>query len=416
MFEQDRWKEIFHVLKQNKLRTFLTAFGIFWGIFMLMIMLGASSGLGNGMRRNVGDHAINSCFVWTQQTTMPYKGFKKGRYYSFELKDMEMLRKKVPEIEYLAPRQNRGSQPVSRENKTEGFDILGDYPDYYDIDPCTILKGRFLNNKDIAESRKVIIIGERVHEVLFRPEEDVLGQYLKINGIYFEVVGVYKSKHTGDWGNYQNSCITMPLTTMQKAFNLGTEVGWFGMTSKAGVPMKALETKVISLLKAAHYVHPDDDMAIGHQNVEEMVKKFQGLFIGIMIVVWIVGLGTLFAGVVGVSNIMLVVVRERTQEIGIQRAMGATPWQIIGQLLMESVFLTTLAGYLGLFCGIGLVELVRVALPPSTTDVFYNPQISLRIAFISLAVLVIAGLIAGIIPARQAVAMKPIDAIRSEYK
>jgi putative ABC transport system permease protein len=416
MFEQDRWKEIFHVLKQNKLRTFLTAFGIFWGILMLMIMLGASSGLGNGMRRNVGDHAINSCFVWTQQTTMPYKGFKKGRYYSFELKDMEMLRKKVPEIEYLAPRQNRGSQPVSRDNKTEGFDIQGDFPQYNNIDPCTILKGRYLNNKDIAEARKVVIIGDRVNEVLFRPEEDALGQYIKVNGIYFEVVGVSKSKHTGDWGNYQDKCITMPLTTMQKSFNLGTEVGWFGMTSKPGVSMKNLEAKVISLLKAAHYVHPDDEMAVGHQNVEEMVKKFQGLFIGIMILVWIVGLGTLFAGVVGVSNIMLVVVRERTQEIGIQRAMGATPWQIIGQLLMESVTLTTFAGYVGLFCGIGLVELVRVALPPSTTDVFYNPQISLKIAFISLAVLVISGLIAGIIPARQAVSMKPIDAIRSEYK
>jgi len=416
MFEKDRWKEIFHVLKQNKLRTFLTAFGIFWGILMLMIMLGASSGLGNGLSRNVGEHAVNSCFVWTQQTTMPYKGFKKGRYYNFELKDMEMLRKKLPEIEYLAPRLNRGAQPVSRDNKSEGFDILGDFPEYNDIDPCTMITGRFLNYKDILEARKVIVIGERVNEVLFRPEENALGQYLKINGMYFQVIGVYKSKHTGGWGNYQNSCITMPLTTMQKAFNLGTEVGWFGFTSKPGVSVRSLETRVISLLKAAHYVHPDDEMAVGHQNVEEMVKKFQGLFIGIMIVVWIVGLGTLFAGVVGVSNIMLVVVRERTQEIGIQRALGATPWTIIGQLLMESVFLTTFAGYIGLFFGIGLVELVRVALPEKALDVFYNPQVSLKIAFISLAVLVISGIIAGIVPARQAVNMKPIDAIRSEYK
>jgi putative ABC transport system permease protein len=415
MFERDRWKEIFHVLKQNKLRSFLTAFGIFWGILMLMIMLGASSGLGNGLSRNVGEHAINSCFMWTQQTTMPYKGFKKGRQYNFELKDIEMLRKKVPGIEFLAPRLNRGAQPVSRNNKSEGFDIYGDYPAYNRIDPCTILKGRYLNNKDILESRKVIVIGERVNEVLFTPEEDALGKYLKINGIYFEVVGVFKSKHTGDWGNYQNKSITMPLSTMQKSFNLGNIVGWFGMTSKPGVSVKNIETEAMSLLKAAHYVNPDDEMAVGHQNVEEMVKKFRGLFIGIMIVVWIVGLGTLFAGVVGVSNIMLVVVRERTQEIGIQRALGATPWRIIGQLLMESVFLTATAGYVGLFCGIGLVELVRIALPASALDVFYNPQISLKIAFVSLGVLVMAGLIAGIIPAKQAVSMKPIDAIRSEY-
>ncbi len=415
MFERDRWKEIFHVLKQNKLRSFLTAFGIFWGILMLMIMLGASSGLGNGLSRNVGDHAVNSCFMWTQQTTMPYKGFKKGRYYNFEIKDLDMLRKKVPGIEYLAPRLNRGSQPVSRNNVSEGFDIFGDYPAYNRIDPCTILKGRYLNYKDIEEYRKVIIIGERVNEVLFKPEEDALGKYLKINGIYFEVVGVFKSKHTGNWGTYQNASITMPLTTMQKAFNLGDMVGWFGMTSKPGYSVKDIETKSMSFLKAAHYVNPDDEMAVGHQNIEEMVKKFRGLFIGIMLVVWIVGLGTLFAGVVGVSNIMLVVVRERTQEIGIQRAIGATPWRIIGQLLMESVFLTATAGYIGLFCGIGLVELVNMALPPSALDVFYNPQISLKIAFVSLLVLVVAGLIAGIIPARQAIAMKPIDAIRSEY-
>jgi putative ABC transport system permease protein len=415
MFERDRWTEIFHVLKQNKLRTFLTAFGIFWGILMLMIMLGASSGLGNGLSRNVGDHAINSCFMWTQQTTMPYKGFKKGRYYNFEIKDAEMLRKKIPGIEYLAPRLNRGAQPVSRNNKSEGFDIFGDYPEYNRIDPCTMLKGRYLNYKDILEARKVIVIGARVNETLFTPEEDAMGKYLKINGIYFEVVGVFKSKHTGDWGNYQNKSITMPLTTMQKSFNLGNMVGWFGMTSKPGVSVKEIETKSISLLKAAHYVNPEDEMAVGHQNVEEMVKKFRGLFIGIMLVVWIVGLGTLFAGVVGVSNIMLVVVRERTQEIGIQRAIGASPWRIIGQLLMESVFLTATAGYIGLFCGIGLVELVNLALPPSALDVFYNPQISLKIAFVSLAVLVVAGLIAGIIPARQAVSMKPIDAIRSEY-
>jgi putative ABC transport system permease protein len=416
MFEQERWKEIFHVLKENKLRTFLTAFGIFWGIMMLMIMLGASSGLGNAMLKNLGDFDVNSCFVWTQQTTMPYKGFKKGRYYDFELKDIEMLKAKIPEIENLAPRLDRGNQPVARNKQAEGFTIYGDYPEYDNIDPCIIVKGRYINQKDIDEQRKVVVIGERVDEVLFDEEEEALGQYIKINGMYFQVIGVSRSKHNGGWGNQQNSSITMPLTTMQKAYNLGNVVGWFGITAKPGYSVKTVENKAISLLKAAHYVHPDDDMAVGHENVEEQFKQFNGMFIGINLLVWIVGLGTLFAGIVGVSNIMLVVVRERTQEFGIQRAIGATPWKIISQLIMESVFLTTLAGYVGLFLGITLVELIDNILPPTAADIFFNPQVSLRVAFSALIILVFSGMLAGIIPARKAVSMKPIDAIRSEYK
>lgn len=416
MFEKDRWREVFHVMKQNKLRTFLTAFGIAWGIFMLMVMLGASSGLGNGLSRNMGDFDVNSCFMWTQETTLPYKGFKKGRNYNFELKDIEMLKQKMPEIQYLAPRLDRGNQVISRNNKTEGFNILGDFPEYNKIDPVTMLKGRFINNKDVSDCRKVIVIGERVSNALFEKDEEVLGQYIKINGIYFKVIGVYRSKHSGGWGDYQNGCIDMPLTTMQKAFNLGNIVGWFGMTADSETSVKIIEEQAITLLKAAHFIHPDDDMAIGHQNVAENFKKFNGLFLGISLLVWIVGLGTLFAGVVGVSNIMLVVVRERTQEFGIQRALGATPWKIIGQLLMESVFLTATAGYVGLYVGIGLVELIKRILPPESANVFYNPSISLKVAFSALIILVISGLLAGIIPARKAVSMKPIDAIRSEFK
>jgi putative ABC transport system permease protein len=416
MFEKDRWKEIFHILKQNKLRTFLTAFGIAWGIFMLMIMLGASSGLGNGMSRNMGDFSVNSCFIWAQETTMPYKGFKKGRNYNFELKDIEMLRRNIPEIQYLSPRLNRGNQIVSRDKKSEGFNIMGDFPEYNNIDPVNMLNGRFLNSKDIIDIRKVIVIGARVNEVLFKNGENAVGQYVKINGIYFQVIGVYKSKHSGGWGRYQDGCINMPLTTMQKSFNLGNIVGWFGMTTNATTSVKMVEQQAITLLKAAHYINPEDEMAVGHENVAEEFKKFQGLFLGISLLVWIVGLGTLLAGVIGVSNIMLVVVRERTQEFGIQRALGATPWKIIGQLLMESVFLTTTAGYVGLFVGIGLVELIRKFLPPGATDVFYNPTISLGVAFMALSILVVSGLLAGLVPARKAVSMKPIDAIRSEYK
>jgi putative ABC transport system permease protein len=416
MFERDRWQEILQALKENKLRTFLTAFGIFWGMFMLMVMMGAGTGLQNGVFRQMGEFATNSCFVWTQTTTMPYKGFKKGRNYNFELKDMDLLKNKVPEIAVLSPRYHRGTTSVSRNKKTEGFNVIGDFPDYFKVDPLTMKEGRFLNSIDIEDQRKIVVIGEHVKEVLFDEGEDPIGQYLKINGVYFQVVGLYSSKHNGGWGRYQNAAIVMPLTTMQKSYNLGNIVGYFAITAKPGVSCKNIEEKTISVLKAAHYINPDDLMAVGHENEEEEFKQFAGLFSGIRLLIWIVGLGTLFAGVVGVSNIMLVVVRERTQEFGIQRAIGATPWNIISQLLLEAVFLTTLAGYIGLFIGIGLVQLCNTILSTVNIESFYNPQINLHVATSALIILVFSGMLAGIIPARKAVAMKPIDAIRSEYK
>ncbi len=416
MFDKDRWQEILYALKENKLRTFMTAFGIFWGILMLMIMLGAGTGLQNGIKRNFGEHALNSCFIYTRPTTLPYKGFKKGREYNFELKDIELLKRQIPEIALIAPRYYQGNSTVSRNKKSEGFTILGDYPEYNRIDPSNILQGRYINQKDIDERRKVIDIGQRVKEVLYEPSENPIGTYLKINGVYFEVIGVMSSKKSGGQSAEENKWITMPLTTMQKSFNLGGILGWFMLTTKPNVPVKYIEDKSISVLKAAHYVNPDDNDAVGHGNIEEMSKNINGLFLGIQILIWIVGLGTLFAGVVGVSNIMLVVVRERTQEIGIQRAIGATPWNIITQLVMESVMLVSMAGYLGLFAGIGLVELINSAISGQVIEAFSNPQISLKVAFSALIIMIICGLLAAIIPARKAVSMKPIDAIRSEYK
>jgi putative ABC transport system permease protein len=227
MFERDRWQEILYALKENKLRTFLTAFGIFWGIFMLMVMLGAGTGLQNGIKRNFGDFAPNSCVMFAKPTTMPYKGFKKGRVYNFELKDIELLRRKVPEIDHISPRAYRGNSSVSRNNKTEAFTIAGDFPEYNYIDPVNILQGRFINQNDIDEQRKNIFIGQRVHEILFEPGEDPIGKYLKINGIYFQVAGVFSSKKIGPQADEENKAILMPLTTMQKAYNLGNIVTYF---------------------------------------------------------------------------------------------------------------------------------------------------------------------------------------------
>ncbi|MDP4280603.1 MAG: ABC transporter permease [Bacteroidota bacterium] len=420
MFDLDRWQEIYHVLSKNKLRTFLTAFGVFWGIFMLVIMMGSGKGLENGISQNFGDMATNSVFMWAQQTSLPYKGFTRGRQFNFQNNDIDALHAAIPEIKYLAPRTNvggyNGSSNVIRGLKSGAFNIFGDYPVYNLIDPVNILKGRFINEMDIKEKRKVVVIGNRVLEVLFVKGENPIGKYIQIQGVYFEVVGLFKSKRTGESAIRDNSNIFMPFTTMQKTFNYGDAIGFFNITSKEGIPVAVVEDKAIRILKKNHSIAPQDDRAIGHFNLEVEYKKMVGLFLGIAVLVWIVGIGTLLAGVIGVSNIMLVVVKERTKEIGIQRAIGASPYTIISQIITESIVLTTFAGYIGLSLGVSVLELINYLLEKSgaSTEMFLHPGINFRVAVTALIILIFSGALAGFIPARRAVAIKPIDALRYE--
>ncbi len=420
MFDLDRWQEIYYVLRSNKLRTFLTAFGVFWGIFMLVIMLGSGNGLENGVTQNFGDLATNSVFFWTQQTSVPYKGFPRGRRFYYENQDIPALRSGIPEIKYLAPRLQAGgfmqSDNVVRGLKSGGFSIMGDYPDINLIDPVNVQKGRFINEIDISGNRKVAVIGSRVVEVLFNPGEDPMNQYIRINGVYFKVVGVFKSKCTGERANQDNQNIFIPFTTLQRTYNYGNTVGFFAITSKDGIPVSVVEDKALRILKKRHSIAPDDLAAIGHFNLENEYKKMRGLFSGIRWLVWIVGTGTLLAGIIGVSNIMLVVVKERTREIGIQRALGATPANIISQIITESVVLTTFAGYFGLVIGVGLLELINYLLDTSgaDTEMFVHPGVNFQVAVTALTILVISGALAGFIPARRAISVKPIDALRYE--
>lgn len=420
MFDIDRWQEIYHVLKSNKLRTALTAFGVFWGILMLIIMLGAGTGLENGVYNGMGEFSTNSLFIWTQRTTIPYKGFPKGRSYNFNNDDTKAMLQSIPEIETLAPRIQAwggdGQNNVIRGKKTGAFNILGDYPEFNNIDPMKITVGRFINDIDIAELRKVVVIGKRVRDVMFSPEEKVIGEYLKIQGVYFKVVGVFKSKHNGNWAEWQEQCVFMPFSTLQKTYNYGNIVGYYSMTSRSDYSASLLEEKVKVFLKKRHSIHPDDLEAIGSENVEKQFLKFRGLFMGISILIWIVGTGTLIAGVIGVSNIMLVIIKERTKEIGIQRALGAKPSNIITQILMESVVLTSIAGFMGLLVGASLLEIVSSSLAKSGQEqaMFLNPGIEFNIAISALIVLIISGLIAGFIPAKRAMSIKPIEALRIE--
>ncbi len=422
MFDLDHWKEVFSTLKKNKLRTFFTAFGVFWGIFMLIIMVGSGKGLQNGVMAGMGDFATNSMFVWTQPTTKAYKGYKEGRRYIFDNRDVDALREAVPEIKYLAPRLQGGASQGNNPNVVRGlesgsFSIYGDAPVWNKIDPADVFKGRFLNDLDVKDNRKTAVIGDQVERVLFNPGEDPLGQYIRIQGVYFQVVGVFKPLNENmNFGGDKSQSIFIPYTTMQQVYNYGDAVHWFAVTAEDGVPVASVEDKILDVLARRHTIHPEDREAFGYFNLGQQFDQISGLFTGIDLLIWIVGTGTLMAGVIGISNIMLVIVKERTQEIGVQRAIGATPLKVMKQIITESVVLTTLAGYTGLVIGVAIIEAVNYGLTMQGGDSnsFRNPEIDFSIAMLALGILVVSGVFAGIIPARKAVRIKPIDALRDE--
>jgi len=419
MFDRDRWQEIFYSLKKNKMRTFLTAFGVFWGIFMLVVMLGAGKGLYNGVFYGMGDFATNSMFIWTQPTSVPYKGFPRGRQWNFTNEDTKAILDNIREIEVLAPRINvRGGRvEISRDKRSDFFRIVGDTPEYYKVDPVKMLEGRFINQKDLAQRRKIIVIGKKARDVLFDPDEDAIGKYLKIQGVYFEIAGVFKSKRAPNrGGDYQNEMVFMPVTTLQKTYNYGNVVGYYSVLAKSGIPVSRVEAKMKKYLARRHKISPDDERAFGSHNVEENIRNITNLFTGITLLSWFVGILTLTAGVIGISNIMLVIVKERTKEIGIQRAIGATPMKITSQIILESVFLTTIAGYIGLLLSTGIVEIVSALLRKAQVESFFfrNPEVDFKVATLALIILIFFGALAGLIPARRAVKIKPIEALRSE--
>jgi len=421
MFDIDRWNEIFSALKKNKLRSFLTAFGVFWGIFMLIIMAGAGKGLERGITSGVGQVATNSFFMWTESTSEPYKGFKRGRYWNYDNDDVTYIRKHIEEADVVSPRLFgwRGGNNTVRGDKTANFNIKGDYPEWSVIDPVDVKMGRWLNDVDIIQKRKICVIGEKVEEAMFKQGENPIGEYIRVNGVYYQVVGVIKPISNININGRTEESVFLPFTTMQVAYNYGNNVHIMGITAKKGYSASFVEDKVIAAMKERHAIAPNDVQAVGHVNLEKQFKMFSTLFMGIQVLTWIVGIGTLLAGVIGVSNIMLVIIKERTQEIGIMRAIGATPYKIISQIIMESVFLTTVAGYLGLFFGIVVLEgtnkLLEMAAQGGNKDIFIKePGIGLGVAVACLMILIVSGAIAGYIPAKKAVEIKPIDALRAE--
>lgn len=422
MFNKDQWNEILEALSAKPLRTFITAFGVFWGITILVILLAASTGLENGVKRGFGGMSTNSMFMWTNSTSKPYKGLPQGRYYNFKNSDIEVLKREFSELLYVSPRNQlggfRGSNNVIRGTKTGAYNVYGDYPEYILQQPMQILKGRFLNYEDIKQKRKIAVIGEGVIRELYQSGEEVLGSYIKVNGVNFMVVGVYKSiSNMGGDSEEKQKEIYTPFTTFQQAFNYGEIVGWMAITAKDGYPITDVKNKIFDLLKERHKIAPDDDRAIGNFDLYAEYSKINGLFTILTTISFVVGGLILLSGVIGIINIMLIVVKERTKEIGIRRALGATPWDIRKQILTESVVLSLIAGMAGIIFSTFVIMIVNSLLdniPDPSEVMFANPSISLSIVVAALIILIASGLIAGFIPAQTAIKTKPIDALRTE--
>lgn len=418
MFNKDRWKEIMEVLTGNWFRTVLTAFGVFWGIFILLILLAAGRGLENGITSDFGDIATNTMFVWTQATSKEYMGLPKGRSFEFKLEDVETLENSMPDLRFISPRNRlsgfRGGNNVVRGIKTGAYNVFGDYPQIIKQDPLGITAGRFINESDIAEKRKVAIIGSGVKQDLYEKDEDPLGTYIKIQGVNFMVIGTYKrlDDNNGEQGQKQ---IFVPFTTFSQAFNRANDVGWMAITANDGSSISDLKEKVVSILKTNRKVHPEDNRAIGYFDLYEQFNRVQSLFLAIRFIAYFVGILVLLSGIIGVSNIMLIVVKERTKEIGIRRALGEGPWSIKLQVLMESVFLTTISGMAGISFGALVIYGINTLLDMSgPVDMFLNPSVSLSVVVGALIILIVSGLLAGFIPAQSAIKVRPIDALRTE--
>lgn len=421
MFSKDNWDEILQALTANVFRTILTAFGVFWGIFILVILLAAGNGLENGVKKGFDGIATNTMFMWSQTTSKAYKGLPKTRRYDFRNSDVAALKQAIPDLLYVSPRNQlgdfNGTNNVVRGTKTSAFTIYGDYPELIKQQPMDIIKGRFVNQQDINERRKVAVIGKGVISELYGKEEEAVGTYIKINGINFMVVGVYKSKQQGGNAEQEQKNIFIPFTTFQQAFNYGDKVGWMALTAKDESSITDLKPKILEIIKALHSVNPTDERAVGNFDLYEQFNKVQSLFNILKVIAYFVGTLVLISGVIGISNIMLIVVKERTKEIGIRRALGATPGNIRAQILSESIFLTIISGMLGIAVATGIIALLNMALdsmPPGGDTMFANPSVDLRVVFVALLILVGSGLLAGFIPAQTAINVKPVDALRTE--
>jgi len=418
MFDVDVWQEIFSTIKKNKLRTFLTGFSVAWGIFMLMILLGSGNGLQNGVTQQFADNSVNIMWMWTGETSMPYQGLKEGRPIKFKNDDYTFLKEKSEDLEQVSSRfYLPGSVVYTYKNEYGTFETSSCHPALKEMEKVNIVAGRFINDMDMNDFRKVIVIGENIRKALFK-EEDPMGKYVKLNNVPFKVVGVaYDKKRRDERTAY------IPVTTAQRVFNGADRVHTFALTTKMVKTVEeaeAITERVRQDMAQRHNFDPKDKRAMGSFNMLTEYIRTMKIFQAIKIFVWIIGIGTLIAGIVGVSNIMLILVKERTREIGIRKALGATPSSVIGLVLLESVLITTVAGYTGLVVGVSIMEGINYFLEQMFASgggegtFFRNPTVDFTTAIASTLILIVSGALAGYLPARKAANVKPIEALRDE--
>ena len=419
IFKIDTWQEIYHSLRNNKLRTFLTMIGVGWGMFLFVALLGAAKGMENGFDKIFSGFATNSIFLWAQNTTIPYDGFAKGRKMNLHLSDLEMLPRKIQEIDYISPQNSRGNfgspgESFSRNGKKATYTLTGDYPIGNKISQKKLIYGRYINDADVTGNKNVIVIGEEIYKNFFdaKKNENPLGKLVNVKGIFFHVIGVFRAKQGGGPENDQSAYI--PLSTFTKMYNDGDKVGFFAIVSKPDADLSIVEEKVKTELKQKYHVSPEDTNAFGSFNLGKEFKKLTGFLTGMQLLTIIVGTLTILAGVIAIANILLITVKDRTKEIGIRRALGAKPSEVRNQILLESVVITLVSGLLGFIIGIFLLMILNILTKDQDKFPFYNPTVNYLEVFAAMSVMVILGLIIGMIPAQRAVRIRPIEALRSE--
>jgi|MGYP000149547780 putative ABC transport system permease protein len=417
IFDLNTWQEIFGSIKKNKTRTIITVIGVLWGIFVYIAMAGAAKGLDNGFERAFETVAMNSMFTWAQSTSMPYAGYKTGRRLQLKIQDVTVLQNRIPEIQYIAPRNAKGvfgdaPAKVVRGLKSGDYAIYGDFPIYTKIATKKIYDGgRFINDEDIAQNRKVCVIGERTEKELFEEGENPIGAYIRLDNIYFQVVGVHK--YTPGGGFESDSDVFIPFSTFRKLYNTADNVGWLTIAAYDDADVVQVEKDVKGTLKNIHNVDPKDERAFGAFNLGEVFNKIMGFAKGMTFLSLVVGIATILAGVIGIGNILLIAVKERTKELGVRRALGATPKEVKSQIILESVFLTTIAGVLGIILGAFVLNIVNI-LTKDGDFPYANPTVPIPYVLGAMGLMIVLGTLIGLIPAQRAVSIKPIDALREE--
>ncbi|WP_010178712.1 ABC transporter permease [Aquimarina agarilytica] len=423
LFNKDLWKEILQSITSNGFRTIITSFGVFWGVFILILLLCASNGLKNGIENSFSGISTNSIFIWAQGVSMEYKGLPKNREYNFKMQDAQAIRNNIKGLKTVSPRNQLGGWGVSNtitHNLNEGsFTVMADFPEILEQKSLIMEQGRFINYNDIEHNKKNVVIGWAIIDELYEKGEEVIGSYIKIQGVSFKVVGVYKDiSMQGKRQIEEQKYIHVPFSTFTQVFNEGDKVRFFHITANDNQSISEIKESIFSLLRKRHSIHPKDDRAIGNFDLNKFFTKFGMLFLTLKIVSYFVGILILFSGIIGISNIMLIVIKERTNEIGVRRALGATPGNIRKQILLESLFLTIISGMTGVSLAALISYLINLQLdsqdPATSESLLYNPSVDLVTIITVLIILVISGLIAGFIPAQTAIKIKPIEALRTE--